>query len=177
MWGVIMLKLICVSCAALLLGCANTTPEPVSTTTTSSADERMDLYLSRSPRTACPADLPSTILFAPHSAALSSSADDALDAWATCLRQDKLQHATVVLVGSEEVGNDSEIFEARAEQVRQTLAARGIDARRVVIAAPNGQREGGRGATSEGVRLEVTGIESVRNFEPSPLRARRRALR
>jgi len=167
-----MWKVILVASSVAFAGCASTSPpEAVSTTTTTGADG-VELYRARAERGVCRSDLPSTVPFSSGSTVLSTPAIEALDAWASCLRQKKLEHATIVLVGSEEAGA-SEIFEQRAAVVRQALAERGVDIERIVVAAPNATREGGRGATNEGVRLELSGLDYIRHFGTSPARRAR----
>ena len=161
----------CASAAAI--GCA-TAPRsaPVGTTTTTSTDAPAytpgDVVLYRAQREgACPSDLSPDVDFAPRTAELLAGETPGLDAWAKCLTYPGLEHVTVVLVGGDEREGPVGLFLQRAQRVREALAARGVDAQRVVIGATNAGREGAGSRTSTGaVRLEMTTMSTIRAFPP-----------
>lgn len=150
--------------------CASTqTQTPVSTTTTTSAQSvdpaGVELYLARQPaKSACGGDLRQNVDFLPRSPTIDRADLPDMDRWAACLNQPQMEHATIVLVGSQALSEPEGLFVLRAQHVRQALIARGVDARRIVIGATNASRDGSPFAGSTGVRIETTSEQTLRGF-------------
>jgi hypothetical protein len=170
----------------VLSACAtSSTRSQVGTTTTTSADPyapgAVELYVARrSGQGACPQDLPSNIEFPALAADLPASEIADVSKWAACLNHPELQHATVVLVGGQAATDPDSLFVQRAQRIRAELVRHGVDARRIVIGAPNQAREGGRYAATNAVRLEIstTTSETMRAVAPLPMPdGRRRGVR
>jgi hypothetical protein len=77
-------------------------------------------------------------------------------------------------MGGEAPRSPEPLFAERGQQIKNALVARGVDPRRILIAPTNATREGGPWASVDGVRIEVTNLEQLRDFperDPSVRRA------
>lgn len=148
-------------------GCAGAQARPVSTTTTTSAAPGdVGVYLTRARTMGCTKDLARSIHFAPGSDALAAEETADVDQWAACLNTPELRDATIVLTGGEDVraADDDPVFVRRARAIRAELARRGVDPSRIVIAAPNAAREGGRLGANDAVIVETSSSTTLRGL-------------
>jgi hypothetical protein len=117
------------------------------------------LYLARSELIgACGDDRSPSIRFAPGTPELPAQARVELEKWALCLQRPELAKAGVVLLPPGGVGDGGKaaLYERRARELRDSLAARGVDPARVTIGAPSAGPERGPESATDAITLEVT---------------------
>jgi len=152
--------------AAALLTCAGCAETPsrgasgASTGTTADAGTytpgSIVLYVARQEIVgACGDDLSAAIQFGQDTTDVSPQQKVEIEKWALCLQRPALRHASVVLIPPAPSGGAAALFEKRAQLLRDTLAARGVEPMRVHIGAPPTSAAGSVASPPNALRVEL----------------------